>query len=115
MTETHTIRDPFLGKDVEISSRLVDRLRGKYACGPVMPNGEPEFGWREFETPPIQHSAADLIEALIKTLKIFLGDDERFQVAVGGNPIVVDRMLAEARALVGTANPRDAASQGGDK
>jgi hypothetical protein len=32
-------------------------------------------------------------------LRCFLEDD-RFHVAVGGNPNVVDRMLAEARALL---------------
>lgn len=64
MTDTRTVRDPFLGKDVQVSDRLTDRLRGKYACGPVLPNGEPEFGWREFETPPIQHEAAKEIERL---------------------------------------------------
>lgn len=64
MAETKTIRDPFLQKDVEVSTRLVDRLRGKYACGPTMSNGEPEFGWRQFKTLPIQHEAADEIERL---------------------------------------------------
>lgn len=64
MSETHKIHDPFLGKDVEISSKLTDRLRGKYANGPTMPNGQPEFGWREFQTPPIQHEAAKVIEHL---------------------------------------------------
>lgn len=64
MSEARTIHDPFLGKDVEISNRLTDRLRGKYANGPTMENGEPEFGWREFETPPIQHEAAAEIERL---------------------------------------------------
>lgn len=64
MTETRTIRDPFMGKDVQVSDRLTDRLRGKYANGPTMENGEPEFGWREFPTPPIQHEAASEIECL---------------------------------------------------
>ncbi len=64
MSETRTIHDPFLGKDVQISERLTDRLRGKYATGPLMPNGEPEFGWREFQTAPIQHQAADEIDRL---------------------------------------------------
>lgn len=68
MSESHTVHDPFLGKDVEVSSRLVDRLRGKYACGPTLPNGEPEFGWREFQTPPIQHEAADKIDRLHEAL-----------------------------------------------
>lgn len=31
---------------------LVERLRGKYAVGPHLPNGNPEFGWRQFEAPP---------------------------------------------------------------
>lgn len=61
---TRTVHDPFLGKDVQVSDKLTDRLRGKYANGPTMANGEPEFGWREFQTPPIQHKAADRIEEL---------------------------------------------------
>lgn len=56
--------DPFTGKTVEISDRLVDRLRGQYACGPHLPNGNPEFGWRQFQAPPIQHEAAKRIEEL---------------------------------------------------
>lgn len=64
--ETRTVHDPFLGKDVQVSDGLVDRLRGKYAIGPTLPNGEPEFGWREFDTPPIQRVAADEIERLQK-------------------------------------------------
>lgn len=64
MKATRSVHDPFLGKDVEISNKLTDRLRGKYAMGPVMPNGEPEFGWREFPTPPIQHEAAEVIDWL---------------------------------------------------
>lgn len=64
MTETRKVHDPFLGKDVEVSNCLVDRLRGKYASGPHLPNGKPEFGWRQFEAPPIQHEAAAEIERL---------------------------------------------------
>lgn len=69
MGEQRTIRDPFFGKDVQISNRLTDRLRGKYACGPTLPNGEPEFGWRQHETPPIQHQAADHIDMIVKALQ----------------------------------------------
>lgn len=47
------------------STRLVDRLRGKYAMGPHLPNGRPEFGWRQFQAPPIQHEAAAAIDALV--------------------------------------------------
>lgn len=64
MSETRTLHDPFLNQTVEISSKLTDRLRGKYANGPTMPNGDPEFGWREFPVPPIQKEAADAIERL---------------------------------------------------
>lgn len=64
--ESRTVRDPFLNKDVQVSDRLLDRLRGRYACGPTMENGEPEFGWREHETPPIQHEAAETIERLTR-------------------------------------------------
>jgi hypothetical protein len=62
--DTRTVFDPFELKTVEISNRLVDRLRGKYASGPHLPNGKPEFGWRQFEAPPIQHEAAAEIERL---------------------------------------------------
>jgi hypothetical protein len=64
VTETRTVHDPFLGKDVEVSDALTDRLRGKYAQGPTLPNGEPEFGWREYPVPPIQREAAAEIERL---------------------------------------------------
>lgn len=64
MSETRTVHDPFLGKDVQVSNNLVDRLRGKYACGPMLPNGQPEFGWRQFETPPICYEAAAEVERL---------------------------------------------------
>lgn len=67
--QTRTVHDPFHGKDVQISDRLVDRLRGKYASGPHLPNGNPEFGWRQFQAPPIQHDAAARIEELEATLR----------------------------------------------
>ena len=67
-TTTRTVHDPFTGKDVQVSDDLKDRLRGKYACGPVMENGEPEFGWRQHEVPPIQIEAAARIEQLEASL-----------------------------------------------
>lgn len=67
--EMRTVHDPFLGRDVQISDKLTDRLRGKYASGPHLPNGNPEFGWRQFQAPPIQHEAADRIEALEADLR----------------------------------------------
>jgi hypothetical protein len=72
MNETRTVHDPFLGKDVQVSDRLVDRLRGKYASGPHLPNGNPEFGWRQFQAPPIQHEAAARIETLETALRELL-------------------------------------------
>lgn len=63
---TYTIHDPFFDEDVEIYDRLTDRLRGRYAVGPTMPNGEPEFGWRELPTNPVQVEAANEIERLQK-------------------------------------------------
>ena len=64
MTESIEIHDPFLRRKVQISTKLTDRLRGKYACGPTMANGEPEFGWRTFQVAPIQQEAAAEIERL---------------------------------------------------
>jgi hypothetical protein len=63
-SETTKVLDPFFGKVAEISDRLTDRLRGRYAVGPTMPNGEPEFGWRVHEVAPIQKEAADAIDRL---------------------------------------------------
>lgn len=40
---------------------------------------------------------------MLAICEIFLGGDERFQVAVGGNPMVVDKMLANARIVVAKA------------
>ncbi len=65
---TRTVHDPFLGKDVEISSNLLDRLRGKYASGPTMKDGEPEFGWRQMPQIPIQMEAADEIQRLRRVM-----------------------------------------------
>lgn len=39
---------------------------------------------------------------LLASLKCFL-EDIRFQVTVGGNPIMVDRMIAAARAAIAKA------------
>lgn len=65
MSETRTIHDPFIGKTVEIRNDLTKRLRGIYASGPTLANGEPEFGWRKMaEPPPIQVEAAEEIDRL---------------------------------------------------
>lgn len=65
MSETREVKDPFTGKTEQINNDLVRRLRGEYAVGPTLPNGEPEFGWRKMGTPPfIQLEAANEIERL---------------------------------------------------
>lgn len=37
-----------------MSEYIADRLRCRYALGPIMTNGEPEFGWRDFSGPAIE-------------------------------------------------------------
>jgi len=49
---------------------ITHRLRGQYAMGPHLPNGEPEFGWTQFEAPPLQHEAADEIERLRGIIRV---------------------------------------------
>lgn len=69
LSETRTIHDPFIGKTVEIRNDLTKRLRGIYASGPTLANGEPEFGWRKMaEPPPIQVEAAEEIDRLRSAL-----------------------------------------------
>lgn len=83
--ETRTVHDPFAGKDVQISDRLVDRLRGKYASGPHLPNGKPEFGWRQFQAPPIQHEAAariEVLEAALRKINSLIDSPARFNAEV---------------------------------
>ena len=46
---------------------------------------------------------AERVRGLEMALRWFL-EDERFQVAVGGNPNVVERMLADARTMIGAAS-----------
>ena len=113
--ETHTVHDPFLNREVQISDKLIDRLRGRYACGPIMPNGEPEFGWREFDTPPISKEAASALEA--KDAEI-----ARLRNALSGSAAIVnhssghiaelesrisdlERQLAEIDSIVHTPTP----------
>lgn len=52
------------GKGEAMSDDIVERLRGRYAMGPHLPNGEPEFGWRQFQATPINVEAADEITRL---------------------------------------------------
>jgi hypothetical protein len=60
----------------------------------------PEFTPEVYQDLVVKHLIMQRY-ALVTALKIFLGHDDRFQVSVGGNPIAVDKMLEEARRLVG--------------
>lgn len=103
MTETRTVHDPFLGKDVEVSDNLTDRLRGKYACGPMLPNGEPEFGWRQHDAPPIQTEAAAEIEKLRAEVDLCRAErDAADQVSLTAKRLVaaMDARLNEAMRLL---------------
>lgn len=93
--ETRTVRDPFLGVDAVISNRLTDRLRGKYACGPTLPNGEPEFGWRENWAPPIQHEAAARIETLEAEVSTLTRERDQAREALRAAREFVVKALAE--------------------
>lgn len=60
---------------------LSNRLRGRYAVGPRLPSGEPEFGYREFKAmpngapfPAIHGEAADMIDALLERIKTLEGE-----------------------------------------
>lgn len=99
MSETRTVHDPFVGKDVQVSNKLTDRLRGRYACGPTLPSGEPEFGWRQHEAPPIQIEAAKEIDRLKAALDLAVAErDAADQVSLAAKRLVVamEQRLAEA-------------------
>jgi hypothetical protein len=100
MTGTRKVHDPFLGKDVEVSNRLVDRLRGNYAMGPHLPNGAPEFGWRQFQAPPIQHEAAAEIERLRDALQAMVDTFKPFTMKPIGAPGSAARIEQQGRISV---------------
>lgn len=59
------------------ATSVKDRLKGKYPVGPIQANGEPEFGYRIFETlpdgkpfPAIQTEASDMIAELLGELTL---------------------------------------------
>ncbi len=51
-------------EDAGEGADVVQRLRGRYPVGPHLPNGDPEFGWRQFQATPINLEAALVIEEL---------------------------------------------------
>lgn len=67
--DEYEVTDPFTGQVVKILARLTDRLRGRYAMGPTLPSGEPEFGFRQMPTVPIQLEAACEIDRLREKLR----------------------------------------------
>lgn len=105
MSETRTVHDPFHGKDVQISNRLTDRLRGRYASGPHLPNGNPEFGWKQFQAPPIQHEAADRIQSLETAVRSIVAHVEKFGCTSNDTYGLRERIAAAAM-LVGESKPK---------
>jgi hypothetical protein len=60
--------------------------------------------WENFKEETLAN--ARLIAAapeLLAALEAFMGADDKMQVAIGGNPIYVDRFLARVRALLAKA------------
>lgn len=55
---------------------IINRLRGRYPVGPILEDGEPEFGWRDFSanSTPLEQEAADIIEDLLEKLTIARGE-----------------------------------------
>lgn len=83
-----------------MSGNLLDRLHGRYPMGPIMPDGEPEFGFRQFETTPIQREAAYAIERLTAELKEAREEIKRLfgmSQQVRQPEDAIDRMITEAR------------------
>jgi hypothetical protein len=78
-----------------------NRLRGKYAIGPIMANGEPEFGWQQHSGlpitqrkgdgfPPIYGEAASTIEALLTRIEALEAERDE---ARAGLAYVLDRAV----------------------
>jgi len=80
---------------------------GKWYCGVHDPvkrkakDAERQAAWAaQYEANKKKRALEAAAPELLAICKIFLGEDDRFQIAVGGNPIAVDKMLAEARETV---------------
>jgi len=70
-------------------SDLVNRLLGRYPMGPII-NGEPEFGWRQFDgLPPIQKEAAEEIIRLHRDLELAIAGLQEIATPFGC-PLVGD-------------------------
>jgi hypothetical protein len=77
---------------MDAERKLAERFRG-YASGKMVEGADLARAAAYLD------KLADENERLRVALRRFL-DDDRFQVAVGGNPNAIDRMLAEARAAL---------------
>ena len=62
-----------------------------------------EFYNEHAMTPDVLREAADTIDALAEVAAIFLGEDARFHVAVGGNPNAIEEMLEKSRSALARA------------
>lgn len=61
-----------------------------------------DIGWPERNI-ALRDEAADTIDALAEVAAIFLGEDARFHVAVGGNPNAIEEMLEKSRSALARA------------
>lgn len=99
-------RDPASGVTIPARDRtdarnLVSSLNHACATFAALNARQSGEGERDSAIDEIQ-SLRQRVERLEAALRIFLGGDDRFQVMVGGNPDAVEKMLEEARALVGS-------------
>lgn len=87
---------------------IIDRLLCRYAMGPIMPNGEPEFGWRDFSGPavegmtlptPIMREAAEAIRALLAERDHYATECEQQARLLGMSAERELKLIAERDAL----------------
>lgn len=103
MTPTNKALEAARTADKTAEDELIERC--KKICARMKPEDERDIGalidllMDVGDMHKARATAAEQRIAAMRTyLNIFLGGDDRFQIAVGGNPIAVDKMLAEARA-----------------
>jgi hypothetical protein len=88
----------------EIRQGHVYAMTGRYYERPVARVGVP-LDKNDSRVPELEANCRLIASApdLAEVVKVFLGHDDRFQIAVGGNPIAVEQMLANARACLARA------------
>lgn len=67
--------------DEEIDA-LAHRLTGHYPIGPIGPDGQPEFGFREFPTAPIFHEASAALRQLLTERRALRAKAEALEKAI---------------------------------